>query len=243
MARRGRISARPRTVDKTGPVGLQAVGSAGGRDSYLYVPARYRAARPSPLMLLLHGSGGHAHHGVDMLQQLADEFGVILVAPASVDYSWEVVLSRHGTDVAVVDRVLEYVFATYSVDPTRIAIAGFSDGGSHALALGMANGDLFTHVVAFSPGFVLIHEEVGQPRVFIAHGTRDEIQPIFACSRRVVAQLEGMGLLPEYVEFEAGHRIPEDIARRAVAWFREAPESALEPASPRASESRSLPEG
>jgi phospholipase/carboxylesterase len=243
MARRVRLFARPRKVSTTVPAGLQLLGAAEERDSYLYVPAGHNAAEPRPLMLLLHGSGGHAHHGVDVLQQLADEFGLIVAAPVSADYAWELVASRHGPDVAVVDRALEHVFQKCAVDPTRIAIAGFSDGGSHALALGLANGDFFSHVIAFSPGFVLIGEELGQPRVFIAHGTRDEIQPIFACSRRVVPQLEGMGLDPEYVEFEAGHRIPEDIARQAVEWFTGAAESAHEPLSSLASETRSSPEG
>jgi phospholipase/carboxylesterase len=243
MARRGRLFARPRPVDGPAPAGTQALGSTALPDSYLYVPAGYRPAQPAPLMLLLHGSGGHAHHGVDLFQQLADEVGLVVAAPTSADYSWDVVLSRSGPDVALIDHALQHVFASYAIDPARIAIAGFSDGASHALALGFANGDLFTHIMAFSPGFVLIAEEFGHPRVFIAHGTRDEIQPIFACSRRVAAQLESMGLDPEYVEFEAGHRIPEDIARQAVRWFTEASESAHELALARASETRSSPEG
>src|SRR5579872_7511844 len=65
MARRGRIFARPRPASTTAPTGLQPLGAAAQRDSYLYVPAGYPAAEPRPLMLLLHGSGGHAHHGVD----------------------------------------------------------------------------------------------------------------------------------------------------------------------------------
>jgi phospholipase/carboxylesterase len=35
-------------------------------------------------------------------------------------------------------------------DETRVAIDGFSDGASHALTLGVANGDLLTHILAFS---------------------------------------------------------------------------------------------
>jgi predicted esterase len=34
-----------------------------------------------------------------------------------------------------------------------LAVSGFSDGASYALSIGPANGDLFTHVMAFSPGF------------------------------------------------------------------------------------------
>jgi poly(3-hydroxybutyrate) depolymerase len=42
------------------------------RDSYLYMPAGYRVERPVQLVLLLHGAGGHAHQGIDLLRGLAD---------------------------------------------------------------------------------------------------------------------------------------------------------------------------
>ena len=59
-----------------------------------------------------------------------------------------------GPDVAYMDQALHHVFERYSIDPGRIGLAGFSDGASYALSLGVANGDLFTHIMAFSPGFM-----------------------------------------------------------------------------------------
>jgi predicted esterase len=41
------------------------------------------------------------------------------------------------------------VFATVAVDRARIAVGGFSDGATYALSLGLINGQLFRHVVAF----------------------------------------------------------------------------------------------
>ena len=38
------------------------------------------------------------------------------------------------------------------IDPSRIAMAGFSDGASYSLSVGLANGDLFSAVFGFSPG-------------------------------------------------------------------------------------------
>ena len=37
------------------------------------------------------------------------------------------------------------------LDPDRLSVGGFSDGASYALTLGLANGDVFRRVVAFSP--------------------------------------------------------------------------------------------
>jgi len=244
MPRHSRLDARPGAVTASAPVGLQPLelGGAGAQDSYLYVPASYDRTRPTPFTLMLHGSGGHAHHGLEVLQHLSEEAGFILAGPASSDYTWDVILSRHGA-AAVVNGALEHVFARYSVDPAHVAIAGFSDGASRALSLGLANGDLFTHVIAFSPGFVLISEEIGRPRVLISHGTRDEVQPVAECSRRILAQTERMDLDVEYIEFEAGHRIPPDVARYAVDWFMESPGSSRERHPHRFPESRVPREG
>jgi phospholipase/carboxylesterase len=70
-----------------------------------------------------------------------------------------------------------------------MAIGSFSDGASYALSLGITKGDLFTHVLAFSPGFVSPAGRRGSPRVFVSHGARDRVLPIGRCSRQRVPQL------------------------------------------------------
>src|SRR5436190_993778 len=79
-----------------------------------------------------------------------------------------------GEDVAFLNRALESVFARLAVDPARVAIGGFSDGATYALSLGLANGDLFPRVVAFSPGFIISAPPHGRPRFFLSHGISDQ---------------------------------------------------------------------
>jgi phospholipase/carboxylesterase len=52
--------------------------------------------------------------------------------------------------------------------------------------VGITNGDLFTHVIAFSPGFLAPARQEGAPRLFISHGIHDTVLPIDRCSRRIV---------------------------------------------------------
>jgi phospholipase/carboxylesterase len=216
----GRLWARPKKVSGTAPVGLQPLMLGAARDSYLYVPATYRAKGPAPLVLLLHGAGGHARQGLDLLRSLADEAGVLLLAPASREHTWDLLVGRHyGPDVTIIDRALEKVFSCYAVDSSRIAVGGFSDGASYALSLGITNGDLFTHVLAFSPGFVTLTARVGSPRIFVSHGTRDDELPIDLCSRKIVPRLKGAGYDVRYREFDGGHTISPQIALAAVGWF------------------------
>jgi len=190
------------------------------RESYLYVPAGYRTERLAPLVLLLHGAGGHARLGLDLLRTLADATAVILLAPASRERTWDLLVGRrYGTDATMIDRALEQTFSRYAVDPGRVAIGGFSDGASYALSLGLTNGDLFTHVLAFSPGFMAPAARRGSPRVFVSHGTRDGVLPIERCSRKVVPQLKRADFEVRYREFDGGHTIPPEIALEAVSWF------------------------
>ena len=190
------------------------------RDSYLYVPATYRAERPVPLVLLLHGAGGHAQQGVGSLRRLADAAGLLLLAPASRGNTWDLLVGRRfGPDLALIDRALGQTFSRYAVAPERVAVGGFSDGASYALSLGITNGDLFGHVVAFSPGFVAPAGQTGSPRIFVSHGTRDRVLPIDRCSRKIVPQLERSGYEVLYREFDGGHTIPPEIATEAVGWF------------------------
>src|SRR5919112_1025433 len=53
-----RLRARPLQVTGSAPVGLQPLMLGAARDRYLYVPTTYRADRPAPLVLLLHGAEG-----------------------------------------------------------------------------------------------------------------------------------------------------------------------------------------
>jgi predicted esterase len=105
------------------------------------------------------------------------------------------------------------------VDAARLAIGGVSDGASYALALGLSNGDIFSTVLAFSPGFLVAPEPAGQPRIFVSHGTADPILPIDACSRSFVPVLRQAGYDVRFHEFDGGHTVPPPISDEAMRWW------------------------
>jgi phospholipase/carboxylesterase len=218
-AEAGRLRARPMHDFVTAPVGLHSLGLGQERDGLLYGPASYSPDRPTPLVLWLHGAGGNADDGLAPLCGIADRCGLILLAPESRHRTWDLIRGEFGPDVTFIDRSLRSVFSRYSVDPAHLAIAGFSDGASYALSLGLTNGDLFTHVMAFAPGFLAPEESRGRPRLFITHGTRDQVLPIVSCSRRIVPQLRRDGYDVRYQEFHGAHTVPAKTAREAIDWF------------------------
>ena len=218
---RGRLLARPimPPSDRTAASGLRRLALGSGQEGLLYVPPGHDATREAPLALTLHGAGGDAKSGLSHLIGLADEFGLVLLAPESRGRTWDVLEGGYGPDVGFIDRALGQTFGRLAVDAGRLAITGFSDGASYALSLGLTNGDLFTHAIAFSPGFAAPAERRGEPSVFVSHGTRDRVLPIERCSRRIVPQLEREGYGVRYREFEGPHTVPEGVAREALEWF------------------------
>ena len=215
-SREGRLEFRPAPpVERAGPTGSITVhGSPGAQAASAYVPDAGRAMR---LVLFLHGAGGAAAESVKVLLPFADEHGLLLVAPQSVRSTWDVITGGFGPDVHTIDRLLEEVTATYPVD--RYTSAGFSDGASYALSLGLGNGDVFDSVLALSPGFSAAEMRNGRPRFFVSHGTQDRVLPIDRCSRRIVPSLERGGYDVRYDEFDGGHTVPPAIKHSAIDWL------------------------
>ncbi len=200
--------------------GVQPLGLERGRDGYLFVPSRARLDASLPLVVMLHGAGGNGMHGLGPFLDRAEDGAVILLAPESRGSTWDVLMGGYGPDVDFVDRALEHTFSRYDVDPGRVAVEGFSDGASYALGLGLANGDLFGKIVAFSPGYVPPSREEGRPSIFVSHGIGDDVLPIDRCSRRIVPSLRRRGYDVRYREFDGGHEIPGDIIDDALEWLR-----------------------
>jgi phospholipase/carboxylesterase len=202
--------------------GVRALGLRKNRDAQLYVPkSAAESSQPAPLLVYLHGAGGAEQQGINRLSGFADTLGFVLLSPASEGRTWDGIRDGYGPDVQALDEALARAFGVCNVDAKRVGVCGFSDGASYALGVGLANGDLFQSVMAFSPGFIPppFQPSATRPRVFISHGTNDQILPIETCSRRLVPELKGDGYRVTYREFMGPHTVPKEITEEALQWF------------------------
>jgi phospholipase/carboxylesterase len=220
----GRLRSRPTSLDAAQELppapagGLAPLGLGDRRDGMLYVPRTYRPGVAAPLSVKLHGAGGDGRAGLRPFLPLADASGALLLGIDARGPTWDVIRGGFGPDIAFLDQALERVFRRFSVDPSRVSVEGFSDGASYALSVGLTNGDLFSRIVAFSPGFMAPAEYHGRPGIFVSHGVRDDVLPIDRCSRRIVPRLRTAGYTVEYREFAGGHTVPDSVAADAEAW-------------------------
>ena len=214
-----RIRARPGSPEGEPVVGESPLGLEAGRDGFLYVPGSYAPTTPAPLLVVLHGAGGSSGDWRGVLDK-AGARGFLVLGVDSRGRTWDRVRGDFGPDVAFLDAALARTFLQCAVDPRRVGLAGFSDGASYALSLGVGNGDLFTHLVAFSPGFMDSGPTlVGKPRVFVSHGTGDPVLSVAASRERIVPVLRDAGYDVTYREFEGGHTVPAPVFDEALDWF------------------------
>lgn len=219
-----RLSSRPdgRPGAGSAEAGLHRLGLGQDRDGVLFIPPGLRADRPAPLIVSLHGAGSRGSSVASAgLLEAAEGWGALVLAPDSRGPTWDVLMGGFGPDVDFLDAALDGVFETVGVDPERLIVSGFSDGASYALSLGLSNGDLFSHVMAFSPGFMAPDAQRGNPPVFLSHGTGDRVLDIDRCSRALVPILERAGYAVTFAEFDGGHEVPRSVLVSALQWLGE----------------------
>jgi phospholipase/carboxylesterase len=188
------------------------------RDGTLYVPAGYQAGVAMPLIVWLHGAGGSGQVSAN-LASMADEFGYLVLAPDSREWTWDAILGQFGPDVEFIRAALDSTLKRCRVDPQRITLAGFSDGASYALSLGISFGDVFRRIYAGSPGVMQPIEVNGKPPIFISHGLQDQTMPIDETSRKFVPRLKALGYDVTYREYEGRHQLPAAILREVFEWL------------------------
>lgn len=212
----GRLAARPGVPTGSVNPGLTTIGTAAARDGLLYVPASYDPSRPAPLLLALHGAGGTAAGPIQFLGPAADTYGLLLVAVDSLGSTWD---TSGNSDVRVMDRALRYAFDRCAVDAERVFLEGFSDGASYTLGLGLTNGDLFSRLIAFSPGYRPFFDPHGRPAIFVSHGRQDTVLSFEETSQHIVPSLEADGYAVDFRAYDGGHSVPPDIGQDAFAWL------------------------
>ncbi|MBB3771230.1 putative esterase [Angulomicrobium tetraedrale] len=201
------------------PPGRHDLGLFAERDYVLIVPEGIDPAHPTPLMVLFHGGGGSAEKILPILHRHALERGFLLLVPQSLFPTWDIVIAGNGPDRERLDIGLREVASRFALDPAHVAFAGHSDGGSYSLSTGLSNGQIVTHILAFSAGFMTVLAQEGAPKVFIAHGQADTQTPIDSAGRAHAAKLRGAGYELTYVEHPGPHASQPAMVQLGVDHF------------------------
>lgn len=188
------------------------------RDGMLYVPKGYTSDKGMALLVWLHGASGSGNISAT-LSALADEFGIVVLAPDSRDWTWGSILGNWEPDLDFLQLAMQQAQHRCTIDRERIWLGGFSDGASFSLALGISYGNIFRRVYAGAPGLMQPIAANGKPPIFISHGKADPTMPIDVTSRQFVPRLKRLGYDVTYREYEGRHQLPPEILREAIVWM------------------------
>jgi polyhydroxybutyrate depolymerase len=159
------------------------------RDFLLHLPSGYSSNRPVGVVVALHGYGGDAE-GMERgtgLSAAADRFDFIAVYPEGVpdidtNRYWNSVgnVGKSPDDVVFISLLLDQLQQSACVDPQRIFVTGFSNGGG---LTGVLMCRLSHRIAAFAPvagNFYRILGGCSTERpvsVLEVHGTADDVIP------------------------------------------------------------------
>jgi pimeloyl-ACP methyl ester carboxylesterase len=147
-----------------------------GQSAYLLrIPLSYRAERPSPLLVYLSGGAGYAIDGAATAEDVVSQTDYLVLYPQAPASWWTPAAARSF------DAIFQDVLHRYNVDPDRIYLTGFSNGGTGALYFAALWPQRFAAVVSLM-GAGQCNEQVkaGLPNVknlplLFVHGENDPL--------------------------------------------------------------------
>lgn len=117
----------------------------GGVKYLLQAPAEYHVGREYPVLIVLNQVGQKPSDILQNWSTLARNHGYFLVAP-----TWEINVGKAYTftdvEQAAVLDVVRDLKRKFQIDPDRVFLSGFGEGGNMAFDVGLAHPDLFAGV-------------------------------------------------------------------------------------------------
>jgi phospholipase/carboxylesterase len=210
----------------------------------VFVPADYDAARSYPLIVGLHGLGGNAETFSVLWEDSLKTAGVIFAVPeapyafnagSEPGFSWGLATPTDAGEfetewLDACKGVQQYLADLIAILKARYNcggcyVLGFSQGG--AVAYGAATHGLpVAGIIVFGGPFS--DDEVPPDmraaakgiRVFIAHGTQDNVVPPPAAAAARDAFVAA-GCDVTYREFDGGHNVDRGVLAEAIAWVKQ----------------------
>jgi predicted esterase len=183
----------------------------------IVAPQGHDPKSPSPLVIALHGYGDSGEHYPNVWGAAAGKLGAILAVPFGARVVGD---GRAWGDLdeteTIVMLTLDQVKKDFEIDPERIVLTGFSQGGFMAMALGTRHPDVFSGVIPMAGGYIPDIDQPptadgGEPAFYFMVGSRDKA---ISQVRRAAADYSEAGYAVKLrVVAGTGHSFPRDTDR------------------------------
>ena len=198
---------------------------------------------PFPTVIALHGWGASAHdllglapylHGGEALVICPQGPVAFEAGPGQTGYGWFPITGGGPMDPAAfaegrdaLARFVDQALEQFPIDPRKLAVMGFSQGGVMAFDLVLRDPARFAGLAALSSWLPndlanTIPESEGLENfpVLVQHGTEDPMIPVDR-GRETRQRLTQMGVDLSYREYEMQHELRPESLRDLVAWLQD----------------------
>lgn len=198
---------------------------------------------PFPTVFSLHGWGASAHDLLGLSPYLHGGKALVLcpqgpvafeAGPGQVGYGWFPITGGGPMDPAEFakgrDRLATFVdqaFEHFPIDPRKVAIMGFSQGGVMGFDLALRDPTRFAGLAALSTWLpndlanaIPDSEGLAHLPVLVQHGTADPMISVDR-ARETRQRLTEMGVDLSYREYEMQHELGPESLRNLVTWLEE----------------------
>lgn len=189
-------------------------------------------AAGTPVLLLLHGTGGTEHDLLPLVDRIAPGAGYLAPRGTVQEHGLTRWFRRFDEGVFDVDDVIrragelagfiEWARVHYAIEDRPLVAVGFSNGANIALATALLHPASVTNTVAFSGMYPLegrtIDADLSGTAVALFNGASDAMAPTDSVVR-VAAILESRGAEVERNVREGGHGIHPTELTGAAAWI------------------------
>lgn len=181
------------------------VSSGQTREYLLHVPRSYDPAKPTPLVISMHGAGGWPRLQMDISgwNRVADAEGLIVVYPSGLGNGGPRVW--RPSDVQFIADLIDELARTHNIDRDRIFANGLSNGGGMSFVLSCTLSDRIAAI-----GMV---------------GSAQTLPWSFCTDRRAVPMINFHGTADTFAPYEGGtsfvwERPFPDVRRWTANWAR-----------------------
>lgn len=208
---------------------------------YVKLPDAYDKDKPHTLIVALHGLGASPESFTEVRSRFEKPDFIFAVpqAPYSIigekGYSWnyssdDAFHEQTGNlTIGYVADVIKELKNKYNVKD--VYLFGFSEGAYMSYIAGIEHPELFKGIISFG-GWIedwfdkklndskaINIEEAKKLRIFIAHGTNDNIVK-FDEGTKARDILQKLGFDVTFHEFDGGHAVPEPAVHEAEKWLK-----------------------
>ncbi|MSP21973.1 MAG: hypothetical protein EXR66_02965 [Dehalococcoidia bacterium] len=204
-----------------------------------HVIAHPGGTEPLPTVIALHGHNAHGQDLIGLAPHLAGGRALWIcpqaefaVEPGYYGYTWfrrdhsgQRAVDEPGRTIDVVRAFIDEAYARYPVDPARVVLLGFSQGGSLGYRIALGDPKRFVGLAALSTALAADQAEalrgvegIGELPILVQHGLEDPMIGVDR-ARETLEQLKGLGVTPEYREYAMGHAIGQESAADLSRWL------------------------